>query len=206
VQPGGFQITTTNPRLPVTSPLVVNTVAGQTAIYPGATVSIFGSNLSLGNAPPSVTFNGTAAQVLFASATQVNVQIPTGLQPGVATMQLVNGLGTAYPVDVTIGAIPTNVAGLLNTSGVSIDLNHPAHAGDVVTILVSNFADPTTSVATSRVQVSVGGSSAPALIVAPYGTNLFQIQTILPAVSSGGQPMAVYLDGHLAAQGTIFIQ
>ena len=160
----------------------------------------------MGNALPSVTFNGVAAQVLFASATQVNLQIPTTLQAGTATMQLVNALGAGYPVDITISAIPTNIAGLLNTSGVTIDSTHPAHTGDVVTILVSNFADPTISVATSRVQVAVNGSSSQALIVAPYGTTLFQIQTIMPASSSGGQPIAVFLDGRLAAQGTIFIQ
>ncbi len=144
--------------------------------------------------------------VLFASATQVNLQIPAGLPAGTATMVLANALGTSYPVDVTISAAPSTIAGMLNTSGVSIDATHPAHAGDTITLLVSNFADPTISVATSRVQIAINGSSAPALIVVPYGTNLFQIQTIIPAVPSGSQSIAVYLDGRISAQGTIVIQ
>jgi uncharacterized protein (TIGR03437 family) len=206
VQPFAFQITPSNPRLPVISPQLANNVPGQTSIYPGAAVSVFGSNLAVGSTLPNVTFNGVPAQVLFASAGQVNLQIPTSLQPGPATMVLANALGVSYPVIVNIDAAPTTLAGLLNTAGVLIDVAHPAHAGDIVTLLLSNFADPSTNIAATRVQISVGGAAAPALIVAPYGTNLFQIQTILPAVPSGSQPVAVYLDGRIVAQGSITIQ
>lgn len=206
VQPAGFQITAPNPRLPVTSPLVSNTVVGQTAVYPGAIVSVFGTNLAQGSALPTVTFNGIPALVLFASPTQVNLQIPAGLPTGPAIMQLSNSLGTSLSVDVNIDPAPTPLAGLLNNSGITNDAAHPAHAGDTVTMLAANFADPTTTVATSRVQILVNGLSAPTLLVAPYSTGLFQIQTILPLTPSGGLPVAISLDGRLAAQGTIFIQ
>jgi uncharacterized protein (TIGR03437 family) len=206
VQPGGFQITAANPRLPVTSPQLVNTSAGQTAIYPGAVVSVFGSNLSVGAALPSVTFNGIPALVLFASPGQVNLQIPAGLQQGPATMILSNALGASYAVDVNIDPAPTTLSGLLNAVGVANDAGHPAHVGDIVTILVSNFADPSASIAVSRVQISINGVIAPALLVAPYGSNQFQIQTILPAMPAGNQPITVSLDGRVAAQGSLFVQ
>ena len=54
--------------------------------------------------------------------------------------------------------------------------------------------------------LALGVSPAPALIVAPYSTGLFQIQTILPGLPPGAQPIAVYLDGRMMAQGSIFIQ
>jgi uncharacterized protein (TIGR03437 family) len=205
--PGGFQITAPNPRLPVTSPQITNTISGQTTLYPGAVVSVFGTNLSTG-ALPTVTFNGIPALVVFASATQVNLQIPTSLQAGTATMQLSNSLGTSFPVDVTIGAAPASVTSFLNASGVTIDSTHPAHVGDIISMLVPNFADPTTVVAVTRVQLSVNGVAAPPLIVTPYGngTTLFQIQTAVPPAASGPQPVAIYLDGRLSAQGTLFIQ
>ncbi|HEY3835879.1 MAG TPA: carboxypeptidase regulatory-like domain-containing protein [Bryobacteraceae bacterium] len=205
--PGGFQITAANPRLPVTSPYLTNSIAGQTSLYPGAVVSIFGSNLSAGPLP-AVTFNGVNAPVIFASASQVNLQIPASLQPGVVAMQLVNGLGTSFPVDVTISAPPSNITSFLNAAGVAIDSTHPAHVGDVISMLVPNFADPTIAVAVTRVQLAVNGVSAAPLIVTAYGsgTNVFQIQTAVPPVLSGGQPVAVYLDGRLSAQGTLFIQ
>jgi len=205
-QPNAFQITAANTRIPVTSPLVVNTVPGQTAIYPGAIVSVFGSNLTQGNALPTVSFNGLAAQIYFASPSQVNLQVPAGLQPGPVTMTLVNGLGSGYPVDVNIDPVPTTLAGLLNAAGVLIDAAHPAHSGDTITILVSNFADPGATVANSRVQISVNGSNVPASLVAPFANGMFQIQTVLPAVSAGNLPLAVFLDSRLAAQGNIFIQ
>jgi uncharacterized protein (TIGR03437 family) len=206
VLPGGFQITAPNSRLPVTSPLVTNTVAGQTTIYPGAIVSVFGTNLAQGSTLPAVTFSGTPALVLFASPTQVNLQIPAGLPPGPSPMVLSNALGVSFAVDVNIDPVPTSLSGLLNSAGVLIDSAHPAHAGDIVTLLVSNFADPGAAVSASRVQIAINGLSAQPLIVAPYGTNLFQIQTILPALQPGTQPIALYLDGRMVAQGTITIQ
>ena len=205
VQPFGFQITAPNPRLPVASPLLVNTAAGQTAIYPGATVNVFGTNLAQGGTLPVVTFNGTQALVLSASATQINLQVPAGLQPGPATMVVSTGVATSLPVDVNIIAIPTTITGVLNTSGVSIDSGHPARVGDIVTFLVSNFGDPVAGVASSRVQLSINGTTAPALLVAPYATGVFQIQTILPLIAPGTQPVTIYLDGRISVQGTIFV-
>ena len=205
VQPFGFQITAPNPRLPVASPLLANTAAGQTAIYPGASVSVSGTNLAQGGALPSVTFNGTQALVLSASSTQINLQIPAGLQPGPATMVVSNGAATSLPVDVNIDPVQTTITGVLNSAGVSIDSGHPAHAGDIVTFLVSNFGDPVAGVASSRVQISINGATAQALIVAPYAAGLFQIQTILPSIAPGNQPVTIYLDGRISAQGAIII-
>jgi uncharacterized protein (TIGR03437 family) len=206
VQANGFQITAVNPRLPVISPLVVNTIAGQTSIYPGAVVSVFGSNLTAGATLPLLTFNGVPATVLFASATQLNLQIPSSLTPGTVTMQLANAVGVSYPVNVTIEAPPTTLTGILGTGSVPVDAAHPAHSGDVVTILVSNFADASASVGANRVQISVGNATMPALIVAPYSTGVFQIQTILPGLAPGSQPISIYLDGRMVAQGSISVQ
>jgi uncharacterized protein (TIGR03437 family) len=153
-----------------------------------------------------VTFNGIPAVVLFASPSQVNLLIPAGLAPGPATMSLSNALGASYPVDVNIDPAPSALAGLLNSSGGSIDVNHPAHSGDVVTLLLANFADPSTTVAASRVQITINGQNAPALLVAPYASGLFQIQTVLPSLPSGSDPVSVSLDGRTTAQGSIPIQ
>ena len=206
VQPYGFQITAPNPRLPVASPLLANTAPGQTAIYPGATVSVSGTNLSQGSVIPIVTFNGIQALVLSASPTQINLQIPAGLPLGPVTMVVSNAAGTTFPVDVNIDPVPTTITGVLNTSGVLIGSGNPAHAGDIVTFLILNFGDPVAGVASSRVQISIDGTTAPALLVAPYTPGLFQIQTILPPIAPGNQPVTVYLDGRISAQGSIFIQ
>ena len=205
-QPFAFQIIAGNPRLPVASPQLVNTVPGQTAIYSGAIVSVFGSNLSSGSTLPSVTLNGIPATVLFAVPSQINLQIPAGLPLGPAVMVVTNQNGASFPVDVNIDAAPTSLSGVLNPAGVGNDPSHPAHVGDIVTLLLAGFADPTTTVATPRVQISVNGTNAAALLVAPYGANLFQVQTFVPPVAAGNEPLAIYLDGALKAQGSIYIQ
>lgn len=205
VQPYAFQITANNPRLPVASPLLVNTVPGQTAIYPGANVTALGTNLQQGAAPPAVTFNGIPATVLSASPTQINLQIPSGLPLGPATMVVSNGAATSFPVDVNIVSAPVLIASELNAAGASITASNPAHVGDIVTFLVSNFGDPVAGVASSRVLLTVNGVTAPVFIVAPYSTGVFQIQTILPTIAPGDDPVTIYLDGHVSTQGNIYI-
>lgn len=76
-------------------------------------------------------------------------------------------------------------------------------AGDVVTLLVSNFGDPVTGVAASRVQLSINGNTAPVFIVAPYTT--FQIQIIMPVEIPCTDAVTIYLDGRISAQGAIFV-
>ncbi len=130
VQPYAFQITANNPRLPVASPMLVNTVAGQTAIYAGASVSAFGTNLQQGGVLPVVTFNGVPAAVLFASSTQIEPADPAEALPqGPATMVVSNGAATSLPVDVNIVSAPTLITGELNSSGNAITSATPARAG-----------------------------------------------------------------------------
>jgi uncharacterized protein (TIGR03437 family) len=205
IQPGAFQITASNPRLPVASPLLTNTSAGQTTIYAGATAVVSGTNLQQGTGLPVVTFNGIQAVVQSATPTQIVLQIPVGLATGPAAMVVSNGAASSLPVDVTISTVPTAITAALNSAGAQITSGNPAHAGDVVTFLVSSFGDPVAGVAASRVQLSIGGNTAPIFIVAPYAGTTFQIQTILPVETPGTDPVTIYLDGRVSAQGSIFV-
>jgi uncharacterized protein (TIGR03437 family) len=206
VQPAAFQISAPVPQLPVASPLLINTAAGQTTIYSGANVVVNGSNLQVGSALPVVTFNGIQAVVASATSTQINLQIPAGLTAGLpATMVVSNGVTSSLPVDVAISGVPTAITAALSSAGVQNDAGHPARAGDVVTFLVSNFGDPVAGVAASRVQLSINGTTAPVFIVAPYQGTTFQIQTIIPSVAPGNQPVTIFLDGHVSVQGSIFV-
>jgi len=98
---------------------VVNTAAAVQAIAPGGLVSIFGSNLAsamtLSDSVPlstklgdvSVTINGTAAPVQFASPNQINVQVPWGVQAGDGAPVVVTnsaGSSSAAPVNVAAAA------------------------------------------------------------------------------------------------------
>src|SRR6185437_15245625 len=89
--PAGFQITPPVAGLPEVIPTLVNGLPGLTGAYPGAVVSIFGSNLSPGN-PPVVTVGGEPVAILYASPSQLNLQLPADLTPGPAILTLNNGL------------------------------------------------------------------------------------------------------------------
>ena len=204
--PYGFQIGPQNPLAPVALPSLVNSVSTGGGIYPGAMVSIFGTNLSTGTMP-TVTFNGNPAAVLFFSAAQINVQLPSNLPSGPVQMVVSNGQASGLPVDVNINSTPAAIVSVLNAAGTMIDAGHPAKAGDTVMVLLSNFADPSTAVAPGRVQLMIGNTTQPAYLVAPYmNSGLFQVETIIPSgIPAGAQNLVVYLDGNASTVGTIYI-
>lgn len=204
--PYGFLVGPANPRAPVALPSLVNAVSPNGGIYPGAMVSIFGTNLSAG-AIPAVTFNGVPAAVLYFSPSQINVQLPANLPSGPVQMVVSNGQASSLPVDVSIDATPATIVSVLSPSGTLNDAGHTVKAGDIVMVLLSNFADPSTSVAPARVQLMIGNTPQPAYLVAPYmNSGLFQVETIVPnGVAPGAQNLVVYLDGKASTVGTIYI-
>lgn len=196
VQPFGFQVQVANPRTPsVTLPLV-NAYPGQSAIFPGAAVSLSGVNLAVSATGTTVTLNDQPASVLFASAGEVQFTIPAGLTPGPAILRLNNGVENAYPVVVQIDAPPVQVNAVLSSSNVPLDASHPAQAGDVLNIYLSNL-DLAAASNPSRVLVRVGAIEMPALVIvqAPGQTGVYLAHIILAAGATGQLPVTVSVDG-----------
>ena len=65
-QPAAFQIQAANPSLPLISLPLVNNDPNQTIIYPGASVTIFGSNLGSSAGSVHLTLNGQSVPVVSA--------------------------------------------------------------------------------------------------------------------------------------------
>src|SRR5437764_9051861 len=117
---------------------IVNTagVPSVQAIAPGGLVSIFGSNLAtsmtLSDSVPlstnlgdvSVTINGVAAPIQFASPNQINVQVPWGVQvsdSAGAGQVIVTNAGTASAAaPVTVA---TSAPAIYNIGGQAIAVN-----------------------------------------------------------------------------------
>ena len=102
-QPLGFQIQPANPNLPVVKPQLINALSITSGVFAGATVSLFGTNL--GGSGTAITVSGLPAQILYASANQVNFVMP-GVSAGPAILKLNNGSVDAYPVVVSIDPPP----------------------------------------------------------------------------------------------------
>jgi len=185
---------------PVIAPnKVVNGASFQPQLSPGSLATIFGTNLATSTppeaAPPlpmvlaeaSVSVNGTAAPVLYASPTQINFQVPWETATGNATVTVsVDGtVSNAITVPVTATA-----PGIFEyTSGAAIAQNHdyslntttnPAHAGSFLIAYLTGSGPVSPAVA--------DGAATPS-------TGLVQTPSPLPTVTIGGQPALVIFSG-----------
>ncbi len=196
IAPAGFQITAPVAGLPTPLPPLVNALPGLTGAYPGAIVSLYGSNLAAPSATPVVTIAGQPVTVLYASPSQLNLQLPSTLTPGPATLILNNGALAAFPITVGIANLPAGIDAVQNAGGAYIDTTSPAHQGDALIVTLSNFAPPNTSIDPSTVQVSVGGVSHSVSKIVETGA-IYQVYFALNPTDPVGlsEPLIVYLDG-----------
>jgi hypothetical protein len=205
--PFGFQIQAPNPALPVIS-AVVNAIGTQATIYPGAYVSIYGSNLAntpanspasaqitLGSA--SATAQPAAVTALFTSGGQINFRVPANFPTGPALLTLGNGSGVVTVV-VPIALVPPVIVSIVNSNNGTVDAAHTASTGAILAIQTSAL-DPTVAANLSRLQVMVGGVSMPVLSI-----NGSQIQFQLNATFGNvAEPVVVVVDGSSSNTYTI---
>jgi uncharacterized protein (TIGR03437 family) len=203
-------------------------------IAPGTVVQVFGSALATEQAQPGVvplpsTFNGTQvlvgafpAPLFFLSDGQLNVQLPTELQPGKDYPIIVAANG-AFTLPDTITTAPAE-PGLAVLSDSTVIAQHPdfslvttsapAAAGEAITLylvgmgatnpaVASALASPSgplASVTTSPV-VTIGGQQAQVLFagLTPGAVALYQINLIVPTGVASGQAPLVITQGSAAA-------
>ena len=198
-QPFAFQIQPANPNLPSIGLPIVNAIPAQQTLYPGGFVAIYGSNLAILPTSAQVTLNNVPVPIQFASAAQINFLIPAGFPTGPATLDLNNGLASAFPVVLQIGNPPPAIAAVTNASGVPLDVSHSAGMGDILNVLVAGL-DPTVPGNLSRLQVTVSGIAMQVMGISPAANGLFQIQIFLSQSFAGAQvPLVVSVDGSSGA-------
>ena len=228
---------------------VVNaaSLGGAGTIAPGEVVSIFG--VGLGPVPgisaptgaiptnlagSSVLVNGVAVPIFYASAYQIEAQIPFGLTPGgTATVQVTSSSGsgpvlTLNTVDAIPGVYTTGFGGVgavnsVNQDGSANSVLHPAPKGSYVTLwanglgavnpaLVAGAVPPVSqlSLVAGSVTASIGGLPATVQFAgaAPGYPGLYQINLVVPStVVSGTRALSLYVNGEPSQAGaTIQIQ
>jgi uncharacterized protein (TIGR03437 family) len=193
---GAFQITAAVPGLPTPLPVMTNALSGLNGAYPGGIVSIYGLNLA-GASTPVVSIQGQPVGVLYASATQLNLQLPTTLTPGLATLIVNTGALTSFPVDVTIDPLPAGFNAIQYGNGNYVDATHPIHQGDAIIVTLNNFAPAGTPIDPSRVQALVGTVLHPVYQVTPIGS-VYQVSFVMNPNDPVGtaEELVIYLDGH----------
>jgi uncharacterized protein (TIGR03437 family) len=191
--------------LPAAIPILTNAITGLTGAYPGALVTINGANLTAGSSGPAVTIGGQPASVVFFSASQITLQIPTSLSPGPALLTLNNGTASAYPVVVNIDTVPASITAIQNAAGNYIQASSPAHPGDLLIVSLTNFAPAGATVTPSQVQIGVAGVLRTPLAVNMPLPGLYQITFLMNSneqIGSADQ-LIVYLNGRSSYPATL---
>jgi uncharacterized protein (TIGR03437 family) len=201
-QPYAFQTQAARPGLPVIGLPVVNGDPTQHTIYPGSIASIYGQNLVVSPGNLQLTLNDVPVQVLFASPTQINFVVPSNMPLGPAYLKLNNGSQAAFPVIIPIDHAPPSIAAVTNASGASLlssGASMSVSGGDVVNLTLSGL-DPAVPSAPDRLKVTLGGVAASVVKWTSLPGNLYQIQVIIPpSLTSGPQPLQVWVDGSSGA-------
>ena len=211
--PAAYQAT--RPLLPlVLAPLaaslstgaVVNGATFTAGIAPGGAMSIFGMGLSGPGIATTVDIDGIVATLLFASAFQVNAQVPAGIAAGAHTLHVHSAYGTAQqavtvaavaPAIFLIGTPPigavTNQDGSLNGPG------NPLSAGQVLVIYATGLGSTAKqgaySVATAPVTVVLNGTELPTVFagLTPGFPGLYQVNVVFPTTTAPGLGLSLTL-------------
>jgi uncharacterized protein (TIGR03437 family) len=207
-------------------------------LRPGGLISIFGTNLAAGDARATVTplptslngtsvrINGTAAPLLFVSATQINVQAPLGTPLGTAVVVVRNGALESAPVKVDVKAAAPGMLALgagshalaVNYPGGELNSpQDPVHPGEYVVVYLTGqgmvdrpVADGAESPANplslplAAVRAKVAGKAADVAFagLAPGLVGVLQVNLLIPEIAGGEQALEVTV-GDVAANATV---
>jgi uncharacterized protein (TIGR03437 family) len=202
---------------------ILNSASYQSAISPGEIISIFGSGLA-----GTVSFNNIPAPLFYVSPSQINAQVPYGLDPGTVTVQ-VSALTQTMTMGATApGIFTTNQTGsgpgaiLRADDYQTATPSTPAHPGGFIAIYCTGLGQLTSPVAAGTPapnpspqtvvlpQVLVGNTPATVTFsgLAPGFVGLYQVNAQLPiGVQTGGAVPLVLISGGVSSNPvTVAIQ
>src|SRR5580658_521159 len=149
---------------------------------PGEFISIFGANLATTTATDptlptglggvQVLVNGTPASVRYVSPGQINAAIPLGIDTGIASIQVVNSLGTSNTVSNYVGETQpgifnsaTSAPAVFHGNGTIVSASNPAMTGEELAVYLTGLGtlDPSGN-ATNLSYMSVDFSGVAATV------------------------------------------
>ena len=213
-------LTLSTPAVSFTTAAVLNAASYTGGLAPGEIVSIFGSGLAGAGATTQVTVGGQSAQVLLASAFQVNAQVPASLAPGNYALAVQSAFGIATQNVTLAAAAPgifvlsnnsdgTITGAVVNQSGAINSATAPANRGETIVIYATGLgataAQGSLSVTTSTVQAVLGGTTLPVSFagLTPGFVGLYQVNVPIPATTAPGLALSLSLVEAGAGSNTV---
>ncbi|HUA57224.1 MAG TPA: matrixin family metalloprotease [Verrucomicrobiae bacterium] len=195
-----FQILPPNGVLPLVSG-VLSADSYLPTVVRGGYGAVYGQNLQMGSAG-TVALNGQPLTVTFTSGSQINFVVPAGVPTGPTPLTVSNGSGSITLI-LPIGDPPPAIQSVSSTQGTTVDAQHAANVGDVLSVYVTGF-NPNALPALSRLGVTISGLPMTIVSIAPAVNGQSQIQFVLGQSFAGSQvPLAVWLDGSSSNPYTI---
>ena len=214
-------------------------------VSPGALATIFGTGLanstaqasgfplplSLGGASvfASQSKNPIQAPLTYASRTQINFQVPSGLTPGVANFSVALGGGNSLSFAVNVVSAGPAIFQDSSNHAVAQDAatgyatnstSHPAAAGSVVVVYLTGLGavdnsvpdgaaapDLPLSTATGNPSATIGGLNAPVqfLGLTPRYAGLAQANIQVPSLATGDYPLVLNVGGFVSSSALISV-
>jgi uncharacterized protein (TIGR03437 family) len=221
---------------------VVSSASFLPQLAPGALASIAGTNLAVSTPPAaaaplptilagaSVSVNGKAAPILYASPTLINFQVPWETALGNATVTVSVDGNVSNTITVPVTATAPGI--FYFSSGAAIAQNHdyslntpsnPEHAGSFIIAYLTGsgavtppvadgVATPSTGLyvipSTVPVSVTIGGQPATVLFagLTPGLVALVQMDITVPSgLAAGSYPMVVTIGGQVSNSATVSV-
>ena len=189
-----------------TADAVVNAATFTSGIAPGGIMAIFGTGLWGPGSATTVDMDGAAAAVLWASAFQINAQVPPGIAPGVHSLHVRSAYGAAQQ-SVSVAAVAPAIF-LMGNSGAGAVLNqdfsmngpaNPLPRGQVLVVYATGLGAVAKQgqlwVTSAPVTALVNGQELPAEFagLAPGYVGLYQVNVRIPAATAPGLGVSLTL-------------
>lgn len=170
----------TTPQVRVSS--VVNAATFQaTPLVAGSLGTLMGSNLA--GQKVGVTFDGNSAQLLYTSATQINLVVPSSIGASSSQSAMVVTVDGSSSAPVTVQLAPAWPSvfsnGVLNQDYSVNTANRPAKAGDILQIFATGIP------ANATVSAQIGGQSGLVPLYAGPAPGIPGVQQVNVAVPDG---------------------
>jgi uncharacterized protein (TIGR03437 family) len=211
---------------PQSSITVANAASGSAGpLAPGSIASLYGTGLP---SSAALTVNGVTAPIFGAIQSQINFQIPFEVGPGMATVNLTANGAVITTTTIQIGSVGPGLftqagggAAVLNQDYSVNGPGTPAAVGSVVAAYLTGLGPVQPAVATGveaplsvlsrtmgSVTATIGGMPATVGFsgLAPGYTGLYQVNVLVPHLTSGQYPLQISVNGVAANAAPISIR